>query len=170
MKPGLPFLLLTCLLLGSGCAGYQLGSSNGQRSGSQSLQFLPIANETVEARLVAPMTTALRRRVQEDGTFRLVTNEPGDVLLHCRITDYQRRELSVQSSDVTTARDYLLQVTVHATATERLTGRLLLDRTVTGRTTVNVGTDLTSTERQAIPLVAEDLARNLVGLVADGDF
>lgn len=162
--------MLGGLLILAGCAGYRLGPSNGEAAGSQSIEIAPVANDTMEARLIAPLTTALRRRTQEDGTLRLVTNEPGDILLYCRITDYRRRELSVDTSDVTTARDYLLQLTVHATATERLTGRILLDRPVTGRTTIRVGDDLVSTERQSIPLAADDLARNLIGLIADGEF
>ena len=37
------------------------------------------------------------------------------------------------------------------TATERDTGRVLLDREVGGRTTIRIGPDLTSAERQAVP-------------------
>ena len=39
-----------------------------------------------------------------------------------------------------------------------------------GRTTLRVGSDLTSSERQAIPLAAEDLARHVTSLLVDGEW
>ena len=45
-----------------------------------------------------------------------------------------------------------------------------LERDVTGRTTIRVGADLGSVERQATPLLAEDLARNITALLADGSW
>lgn len=157
------------LLSLTGCA-YTLGPANGQAAGAQSLRIAPFTNETKESRLLDPLTTALRRRVQEDGTFKLATRDEGDVLLTGRITEYRRLELSFEPSDIVTVRDYQLIMTVHATARERATDRVLLDRTVTGKTTVRVGNDLVSAERQAMPLIANDLARNLIGLLADGDW
>ncbi|HAV65252.1 MAG TPA: hypothetical protein DCY13_23130 [Verrucomicrobiales bacterium] len=170
MKNGFCLSLLVAVFMLSGCAGYRLGSTGGQRAGIESIEILTPANDTVEARLLAPLTTALRRRVQQDGTFQLATGGPGDVVLSSRITAYQRRELSFQPGDIVTVRDYQLTMTVHATARRRDTGRILMDREVTGRTTIRVADDLVSAERQAMPLLAEDLARNLIGLVAEGDF
>jgi hypothetical protein len=39
---------------------------------------------------------------------------------------------------------------------------------VTGTTLIRVTTDLTSTERQALPLLAADLAKNVTALLAEG--
>jgi hypothetical protein len=61
-------------------------------------------------------------------------------------------------------------MTVHATVRDRSNGRDVLDRRVTGRTTIRVAADLASAERQAMPLLADDLARNLIGILADGDW
>ncbi len=158
------------LLLVTGCAGYQLGPTGGRTAGSQSLEIAPFTNETKEARVLDPLTTALRRRTQEDGTFKLATQNDGDILLTGIVTDYRRRELSFQSTDIVTVRDYLLVMTVHAVARDRSTGRILMDRSVTGKTTVRVADDLVSAERQSMPLVADDLARNLIGILADGDW
>lgn len=164
-----PVCASVLLLLAGGCA-YHLGPSNGQTAGAQSLRIAPFTNDTREGRLLDPLTTALRRRVQEDGTFKLATRDDGDVVLTGRISDYRRLELSFQPSDIVTVRDYQLIMTVHAIARDRDSDRVLLDRTVTGKTTVRVGSDLVSAERQAIPLIADDLARNLIGLLADGDW
>jgi hypothetical protein len=45
---------------------------------------------------------------------------------------------------------------------------VLFDRPVTGSTLIRVGSDLTSAERQSLPLLAEDLAKNVASLLADG--
>jgi len=166
----LPPTLTAALLLLTGCAGYQLGPTGGRPAGQQTLEIAPFANETHEARLLDPLTTALRRRTQEDGTFRLATRGEGDLLLSGRIAEYSRRELSFQPGDIVTVRDYQLVMTVHATVRDRATGRDVLDRTVSGRTSIRVAGDLVSAERQAMPLLTDDLARNLIGLLADGDW
>lgn len=160
--------LSLCLL--TGCAGYQLGPTGGRAAGSQSLQIAPFTNETREARVLDALTTALRRRTQEDGTFKLATRRDGDLVLSGIVTNYRRHELSFEPGDLATVRDYQLVMTVHATVVEQATGRVILEGETTGQTTIRVGTDLASAERQAMPLVADDLARNLLGKLADGDW
>ena len=54
------------------------------------------------------------------------------------------------------------------TARERSTGKVILNQPVTGYTLIRVTTDLTSTERQALPLLAADLAKNVTALLAEG--
>ena len=61
-----------------------------------------------------------------------------------------------------------MTLTVKVTATERVGGKVVLDRDVTGRTTVRVGADLPSAERQALPLLADDFARNATTLLVEG--
>jgi len=51
---------------------------------------------------------------------------------------------------------------------ERATGKVLLDREVKGHTLVNVGSDFASSERQAAPLLAADLAQNIAELLTEG--
>lgn len=159
--------LALCLL--AGC-GYRLGPTGGRAAGAQSLEIAPFTNETREARVLDALTTALRRRTQEDGTFKLATRRDGDLLLSGIVTNYRRRELSFEPGDIATVRDYQLVMTVHATVIERATGRVILEGETTGQTTIRVGTDLASAERQAMPLLADDLARNLIGKLADGDW
>jgi hypothetical protein len=163
------FLSAVSLLLLVGCA-YQVGPTNGLQAGTQSIEIHPFANETQEPRIIDPVTTALRRSIQRDGTFTLATRGDADVLLSGTIVGYSRQELSVQPTDVITVRDYKLEITAKVTAKVRSTGRVLLDREVTGHTTIRVGSDLVTSERQTIPLAAENLAFNITSLLADGDF
>jgi len=166
-----PFRLLfaVCLAL-SGCAGYRIGPSNGERAGEKSVQVVPFTNQTPEPRLGDNATAALRKEIQRDATFRLASNEPGDIVVQGEITHFIRSGVSFQTTDVITARDYRLLMTAHVTARDRVTGKVLLDKTMTGDTTVRVGNDLPSAERQARPLLATDLAQQITSLLADGDW
>ncbi len=159
-------LLLPAFLCG--CAGYRLGPTNGLAAGEKSLEIAPFVNETFEPRLGEPVTSEIRKRVQQDGTYRLATHHDGDILLKGTIISYDRGSLSFNPRDVITARDYNLVITARVEAIERATGKTNLSQIVRGRTTVRVGADLASAEREAIPLAAADLARNAVSLLADG--
>lgn len=151
----------------SGCA-YRVGPTNGDRAGTRSVQVTPFQNKTIEPRLIEAVSFALRRQIQQDGTYALDTHNEGDVIVTGTILNYERRGISLQSRDALTPRDYRLTITAQVTAKERSSGKVLLNRTVTGYSDIRIGTDLSSAERQALPLVAEDLARNATALLVDG--
>ena len=153
-----------------GCAGYRLGPTGGQVAGEKSVQILPFANRTPEARLADAVTAALRKELQRDGTFRLVTHDPGDIIVSGALTGYSRREISLVPSDVATAQDYNLSLTAQVTVRERGSDKVILDQAVTSHTLVRVGPDLPSSERQALPLLATELARRVTALLADGSW
>lgn len=161
-------LLLLCAILTPGCAGYRLGPTGGQVAGAKSVRVDLFRNETYEPRLTQAVGNALRRTLQQDGTYRLSTRGEADIILTGVITDYLRSGISFEPKDIITPRDFQIRMVAKVTATERSTGRVLLDREVGGRTTIRVGPDLDSAERQAVPSLAEDLARNVTSLLADG--
>ena len=168
MKRVLPAVL--CLLL-TGCAGYKLGPTNGLPAGSRSVQVNLFQNKVLEEpRLSEAVTAALRKQLQQDGTFTLETRQEGDVIVNGTIYRYQRAGLSFQPQDILTPRDYRLTMWAQVDARERSSGKVLLNRRVRGHTTVRIGADLTTAERQSIPLAAEDLARNITALLADGEW
>jgi len=162
-------LLLAAVLLSPGCAGYKMGSTAGFEAGSRSVRVELFKNDTIEPRLLESIATATRREIQRDGTYRLNTwGKDADVVVSGVVTDFDRTGVSFQSGDVLTVRDYQLTLVARVTAQEASTGRVMFEGTVQGRTTIRTGADLNSAERQAIPLLAEDLARNLVSKLADG--
>jgi hypothetical protein len=112
----------------------------------------------------------MRKNLQQDGTFRLDTHGDGDIIVTGVITHYTRSPLSFQPADIVTVRDYRLHLTVQISARERISGKVILDRSVSGFTTLRVGNDLTGEERQAIPLLADNLAKNATSLLADGSW
>ena len=153
---------------GSGCAGYKLGPVNGLAAREKSVQINPFANQTLEPRLGDAVTAQLRKELQRDGTYQLASHNDGDIVVSGAVTRYVRYEVSFSASDILTVRDYRLELRAQVTARDRSTGKVILDQSVTGYTLIRVTTDLTSTERQALPLLAADLARNVTALLAEG--
>jgi len=161
-------LLWALALTVSGCAGYKLGPTNALAAGEKSIQVVPFANQTLEPRLGDAVTLQVRKHLQRDGTFRLATHENGDILLSGVITRYGRQEVSFVPNDVLTVRDYRLVLAAQVTARERSSGKVLFEQSVTNSTLIRVGADLASSERQALPLLAGGVARNVTALLVDG--
>jgi len=168
MRQRCAILVLAFALGGGGCAGYHLGPSDGSQAGSRTIVIKPFTNRTLEPRLGDDATFALRKEIQRDGTFRLTTGAKANVEVTSELILYTRYEVSFLSNDITTARDYRINLTAHVTARDRVSGRVILDRDVTGRSLMRVGSDLPSAERQTMPLVATDLARQITSLLVDG--
>ena len=159
-------VLAACVL--SSCAGYQLGPSNGLAARETSVQVNPFVNQTLQPRLTDVVTWQMRKELQHDGTYQLATHGDGDIVVTGVLTRYERAAVTFSSSDILTVQDYQLSLTAHVTARDRSSGRILLDQPVTGHTLMRVGNDMTSAERQVMPLLAQDLAQNVTALLADG--
>jgi urea transporter len=114
------------------------------------------------------VATALRKCLQRDSTYRLATHGGADIALSGAITRYDRHELSLLPNDVLTVRDYRVNLTAQVMARETSTGKVLFTNSVTAYTLIRVGSDLASSERQAMPVLAEDLAKNVIALLVDG--
>ena len=169
MRSLIIFAICLAAILSTGCAGYHLGPVNPNAvAGEKSIEIAPFNNQTLQPRLGDAVTQALRERMQTDGTYRLATRGPGDVVLTGVITAYNREGVGFLRSDVATAVNYRVGLTAHVKAVDRVSGRVLLDKNVNGYTLVQVGTDLTDAERQSLPLLAEDLARNITQLLTEG--
>jgi hypothetical protein len=164
-------LILAVILAGlTGCGGYRLGPTRQLAVWERTIEVQLFRNETLEPRLTEAVATALRRELQQDGTYRLVTGEPGDIVVKGVLSGYERAGLSFLPGDVRMLRDMDLILRAEVTAVERLSGASLLERVVSGRTTIRMGPDLASAERQAVPLLAEELARNITALLVDGSW
>jgi hypothetical protein len=170
MRRSASLLLAMVAALMAGCAGYQLGPTHSLAPRSSSVQVNLFRNDTQEPRLGEAVANALRKALQQDGTYRLDTRDQGDLVVSGIITEMNRQNLSYQPNDVITGRDYRLLLVARLTVTDRRTGKVVLDRQIAGRTKVAAVSDLASAERQAVPLAAEDLARQATSLLADGQW
>jgi hypothetical protein len=155
------------LVLG-GCAGYTLGPTNGLAAGEKSVSIRPFANLTLEPRLTDPVTQQMRKEIQRDGTFQLSTHGDPDLVLSGSLIRFERTEVTFSSTDVLQVQDFRLILTAQVKVTERSTGKVLLDQAISGFTLVRVGSDMTSAERQALPLLAGDLAKNTIARLSEG--
>jgi len=164
------FFALSLVIGFAGCAGYRLGPSTGISAGARSVQVNPFQNQTLEPRLTESVTSAIRKQVQRDGTYRLETAGDADILITGIITGYKRAAISYQPGDILTVRDYRLTMIAKVTARERGAGKLLFERDVSAQSLLRAATDIPSAERQAISMIADDLARKTVSLLADGDW
>lgn len=157
-------------LLFTGCAGYRLGPTNGLEAGERSIQINPPFNTTLEPRIAVALNQQLRKHIQRDGTYRLETRGEGDVVVTTTILGYEKTGESFEPRDTLTVRDYRVVLIAHVTAVDRISGKKIVDRDFRGRTSVQPGGDQASAERQALPLLTEDLARNITSALVDGEW
>src|SRR5271154_6216427 len=133
------FALCVLAVLLAGCAGYHLGPVNGAVAWEKSVEILRFNNQTLQPRLGDAVTQALRERLQTDGTYHLATRGGGDIIVTGVITGYTRDSLSFLPGDVLTAENYHVTITARVTVREPGSGKVLLDKNVTGATLVQVG-------------------------------
>jgi len=162
-----PFLGLALLWL-TGCAGYHLGPANSGVAGGRTIEVFPFNNQTLQPRFGDAVTQSVRERLQADGTFQLATHGAGDVVVTGNIKSFQRVGLSYLNTDITTTANYREQVVAHVVARESGSGRIVLEKDISGYTLLNVGTDMSSADRQAQSLLADDLARNITLALTEG--
>jgi len=167
MRPLLLFCLAAFL---AGCAGYKLGPTNGLPAGSRTVEVRAFVNKTKEPRITEYLANSLRKQLQQDGSFRLETFGHGDIMVTGEIMRFTRSGLSYTTNDVLTPQEYTLALEAHVVAINVNTGKTNLNKQVLGQTYIRIGNDQSSAERQAIPLLADDLARNAVSLLVDGDW
>ena len=81
---------------------------------------------------------------------------------------FERHELRAVRTDVNTPREYRITITARIEARLRGTGELVFSPvTIEGRAETFIGTDLQSADEQSLPLVADDLAKRVVPLLAE---
>jgi hypothetical protein len=160
-------LFLAAAILG-GCAGYKLGPTNGAPAGSRSIQVRPFANKTREPRVTEYLSISMRKQLQQDATYRLETSARPDILVTGEIVRFDRSGLSYENYDVLTPQEYTLTLVARVVAVDVNSGKTNLNREVYGQTYIRIGNDQSSAERQAIPLLTDDLARRAVSMLVDG--
>ena len=154
----------------AGCAAYHLGPVNGAVAGDRSVEVLPFNNQTLQPRLGDAVTQSLRERLQTDGTYRLSTSSDGDLVVTGVIRQYNRQGLGYLNTDTITPDNFMVTVIVHVTARERASGKLILDKDIKGHTLVHIGSDLAAAERQALPLLADDLSQHITEQLTEGSW
>jgi hypothetical protein len=158
-----------------GCAGYQIGPVKPKpMEAVQTIAVPAFKNETLEPRVEVLLASAVIKQLQQDGTYRVVRDNEADAILEGRLVEIRRRPARSVRGNVLQTREYTLELRVHYSIMNRVTGRVIEDRTATGTTSFfvsgsnTIAADVTQDERQALPIAAEDLAVRLVSQISDG--
>lgn len=155
------------LLLGSGCA-YKLGPTNDQIAGAQTIAIDYFPNQSLEPQLTDLVATAVRREVQRDGTFKLASRGTADIVVSGTIISYGRLPIGSKRDDVLTPTDYDVKITAKVRAVRGT--QTVYEGEVSGSAQVVFNADLNNAERENNPVAAENLARNLLSVIANGSW
>jgi hypothetical protein len=175
------FALFTCaglLVLGNGCAHYQLGA--GPRPDFTTLYVEPVTTKILLPQSQETLETQVRSAFVRDGRVTLVNSaEAAEATLKLHLIDYRREVATQRRDDTGLARKFTLTLGVACTLTDRRTGRPLFDqRLIEARRDAytDSGKNLPSrtvvsgqlqAEYQTLPLLAEALATKVTHAVLD---
>ena len=143
-----------------GCAGYHIGPAQPYYLRSvHSIAVPTFENKTLVPRIAVLVTDSVIKQFQQDGTYRIAGDDQADAILKGEITRINRTPARAVSGNVLATEEFNLTLRVRYSLVERSSGRVLTPPAeVTGTTSFFVGSDLTSDQRQAFPLAAEQLA------------
>ena len=154
----------------TGCAGYHVGNISGRDLQGVRSVYVPVArNASLEPDIQVTVTNAVIRRFNNDGTLEVNQTSNADSEFDITIFDVHRTAARSSTSSVLITAQYELTIEAKVTFINRRLGRKIFENsTVTGSTTFFTQANIQEGERQALPLAAEDLAKNAVALVTEG--
>jgi hypothetical protein len=167
-------LPLIALLFG-GCAGYHVGPIKPTRMAKINTIAVPsFKNDTLLPRVEVLLANAVIKQIQPDGTYQVVRDNEADAIFQGHLEQIVRRPSRSVRGNILLTREYILSLRCSYEVTNRVTGALLFRRNATGQATFFVSgsdaiaADIIQDERQALPLAAEDLARDIVSHLSEG--
>ena len=167
MKTRLAFLLTIAITL-AGC-GYHLGEIRPTTMRSVRTLAVPtFKNNTFESRIEVLFADTLVKKLQQDGTYRIVDTNQADAVVYCVIEKIDRGARRSVQNNVLATSEFRLTVTARYEVVDIGTGRVLMEGQVTGNTSFFSGNDLQTLERQGLSNAAADLAENLTNRLTEG--
>ena len=124
-------------------------------------------NTTLVPRIEVLVTDTVIKQFQQDGTFRITSEDQADAILKADISSVARTPARSVRGNVLSTTEFNLFMTVNYKLLGR-DGKVLAPGAVSGSTSFFVGSDVSTDERQAMPLAAEELARHLVSQLSEG--
>lgn len=157
-----------CLVL-SGCLGYHIGAVKPYYlSDVHTIAIPTFENKTLIPRVEVLVTSTVIKQFQQDGTFKIGNSDNADATLKAEIIRISRSPARSVRGNVLATSEFNLAMRVKY----RLVGadgkNLGPTGEVVGTTSFFVGTDVTTDERQALPLATEELASRLVTQLSEG--
>ena len=155
------------LLFLAGCAHYRLGDTG--KLAFTTIYVAPARNISRLPQAQAILTTQVREALAQDGRVALANSpQSADATLEIVIRDYHRDVASVRETDTALARKFTLTLAVDCTLRDNRNGTVYFaDRPIdTQRDAFTDGGQIQA-EYQAVPLLAESLAKKITRAVLD---
>lgn len=163
----LPAAVLAVLL--SGCAGYHLGSIKPYAMRDiHSIAIPTFKNDTLVPRAEVLVTDTVIKQIQQDGSYRIASgNEDADATLKGEIFRVGRTPARSVRGNVLATTEFNFTLVVRYKLVDKQ-GHELAGGDAGGSTSFFVSSDVNTDERQALPLAAESLAKNLTSQLSEG--
>jgi outer membrane lipopolysaccharide assembly protein LptE/RlpB len=162
-------LLAPVCLLFTGCLGYHVGPVKPGVLRDVHLVAVPtFENKTLLPRVEVLVTDSVIKQLQQDGTYKIADKGNADAVLKAEITEITRTPARSVLGNVLATTEFSLTMRVRYKLEARGGNLLMPYADVVGTTSFFVGTDVTTDERQALPLAAEELATHLVTQLSEG--
>lgn len=159
---------LACFALG-GCLGYHIGPVKPYYLRDIHTIAVPtFENKTLLPHIEVLVTDTVIKQLQQDGTFQIARNGDEDATLKAEITRVDRLPARSVRGNVLKTTEFNLSMHLRYTLVTRDGGTLAPPSDVVGTTSFFVSADVTTDERQALPLATEDLATRLVTQLSEG--
>jgi len=157
-----------CLAL-SGCLGYHVGPVKPYYLRDVHTIAVPtFKNRTLVPRIEVLVTDTVIKQLQQDGTFQVTNGDKADATLEGQIDRINRLPSRSVRGNVLATTEFTLGLVVKYSLIGRDGKPLAGPSQAVGTTSFFVSSDVTSDERQALPLATEDLATRLVSQLSEG--
>jgi hypothetical protein len=157
--------VILVLWLSAGCLGYHLGSM--PPPGVRSIHVPTFVNQCGEPQAELATTRAVIQEFQKDGNLWVTGPQQADAILRVTLVSYRLDPLRYDRNSGSATREYRVTLTAEFTLDSTKTGAKICSKRVSGETTFDLATDLSSARTAAFPHAAQDLARKLVESVVD---
>jgi Lipopolysaccharide-assembly len=161
-------IALFCLVL-AGCLGYRIGPVKPYYlSDVHTLAVPTFKNSTILPRIEVLVTGTVIKQFQQDGTFKIADEKTADATLEGEIIRVSRSPARSVRGNVLATTEFNLAMRVKYKVVGRDGKPLGPQAEAVGTTSFFVGSDVTTDERQALPLATEELATHLVSQLSEG--
>jgi len=113
------------------------------------------------------VTDTVIKQLQQDGTYQIASDDKADATLKGEVFRITRLPARSVRGNVLATTEFNLALSVKYSLTGR-DGKPLAQSAAIGTTSFFVSSDVTTDERQALPLATEDLATRLVSQLSEG--
>lgn len=149
--------------------GYRIGPVKPNYLGDIHTISVPtFKNRTVFPRVEVLVTDTVIKQFQQDGTYKIGNDDNADAILQAEIVKISRSAARSVRGNVLATTEFNLAMRVKYKLVGRDGRPIGPPGEAVGTTSFFVGTDVTTDERQALPIATEELATRLVSQLSEG--